>query len=86
MNWKHYYGYLTRLIMRKLSIKQIQVLEAIEYFINQNGVSPTYREIASLLNCDVRQVFEKVLLLEQKGYISTINGKARTIKIIKKVE
>lgn len=72
--------------MKKLSIKQIQVLEAIEYFINQNGVSPTYREIASLLNCDVRQVFEKVSLLEQKGYISTINGKARTIKIIKKVE
>lgn len=72
--------------MRKLSVKQLQILEAIEYFINQNGVSPTYREIANLLNCDVRQVFEKVLLLEQKGYISTINGKARTIKIIKKVE
>ena len=72
--------------MKKLSVKQLQILEAIEYFINQNGVSPTYREIATLLNCDVRQVFEKVLLLEQKGYISTINGKARTIKIIKKVE
>ena len=72
--------------MKKLSVKQLQIFEAIEYFINQNGVSPTYREIATLLNCDVRQVFEKVLLLEQKGYISTINGKARTIKIIKKVE
>lgn len=72
--------------MKKVSIKQLQVLEAIEYFINQNGISPTYREIATLLKCDVRQVFEKVMLLEDKGYISTINGKARTIKILKKVE
>jgi SOS-response transcriptional repressor LexA len=74
-----------RLIMKKISIKQLQVLEAIEYFINQEGISPTYREIADLLKCDVRQVFEKVLILEEKGYVSTINGKARTIRILKKV-
>ena len=72
--------------MKKISIKQLQVLEAIEYFIEQNGISPTYREIATLLKCDVRQVFEKVMLLEEKGYISTMNGKARTFKILKKVE
>lgn len=72
--------------MKKISIKQLQVLEAIEYLINQNGISPTYREIADLLKCDVRQVFEKVMILENKGYISTMNGKARTIKILKKVE
>ena len=72
--------------MKKISIKQLQVLEAIDYYIKQNGISPTYREIADLLKCNVRQVFEKVMLLEDKGYISTINGKARTIKILKKVD
>ena len=69
--------------MKKISVKQLQVLEAITYLINKNGISPTYREIANLLECDVRQVFEKVLILEEKGYVSTINGKSRTIKVLK---
>lgn len=69
-----------------ITVKQKMVLEAIEYLVCKNGISPTYREIADLLKCNVRQVFEKVMLLEDKGYISTINGKARTIKVIKEVE
>ena len=68
-----------------LSIKQKMVYEAIEWFIKQHGYSPTYREIADILNCDVRSVFDKVMVLEEKGYISTINGKARSIKILKEV-
>lgn len=66
-----------------LTVKQKQVLEAIEYFTNNNKVSPTYREIADMLKCDVNTVFKKALLLEQKGYIKTINGKSRSIVIVK---
>lgn len=66
-----------------LTVKQKQVLEAIDYFKKNNYISPTYREIANLLNCDVSTVFKKVLLLEKKGYIKTINGKSRTIVIVK---
>lgn len=62
------------------------VLEAIIWFIKENDYSPTYREIADILNCDVRQVFEKSLILEEQGYISTINGKARTIKVLKSID
>ena len=69
--------------MKKVSIKQLQVLEAIEYYIKENDISPTYREIADLLECDVRQVFEKIIILEKKGYLSTKNGKARTIRVLK---
>ncbi len=72
--------------MYKTSIKQKQVLEAINYFINKNQYSPTYRELALLLDCDVNTVFKKVLLLEEKGYIKTTNGKSRSICIQKKVE
>ena len=70
----------------KLTIKQKMVLEAIEYLINQNGISPTYTEIANLLKCSVSQVFYKLIILEEKGYISTVNGKARTIKVLRSVE
>ena len=69
--------------MKKVSVKQLQVLEAIEYYIKENDISPTYREIADLLECDVRQVFEKILILEKKGYLSTKNGKARSIRVLK---
>ncbi len=70
----------------KLTIKQKMLLEAIEWFINKNGYSPTNRELANLLRCDVNTVFKKLLILEDKGYIKTKNGQARTIQIVKKVE
>ncbi len=69
-----------------LTIKQKMLLEAIEWFINKNGYSPTNRELANLLRCDVNTVFKKLLILEDKGYIKTKNGQARTIQIVKKVE
>ena len=62
------------------------LLEAIEYFINENGYSPTVRELSKILNIDIKPVFEKLIILENKGYISTVNGKARTIKVLKHIE
>ena len=70
----------------KLTIKQAMLLEAIEYFINENGYSPTVRELSKILNIDIKPVFEKLIILENKGYISTVNGKARTIKVLKHIE
>lgn len=69
-----------------LTIKQKMVLEAIEWYIKKYGYSPTNRELANLLRCDVNTVFKKLLILEDKGYIKTKNGQARTIQIVKKVE
>lgn len=68
---------------KKLSIKQKQVLEAIKYFISEHGFSPTNQELAILLKCSPSTVFEKIVLLEKKGYIKTMPGKSRTISIIK---
>ena len=67
----------------KLTIKQKILLEAITWFINENGYSPTYNELARILESDSSSVFKKVLILEKKGYVSTINGKSRTIKVLK---
>lgn len=69
-----------------LTIKQKQVLEVIEWFIKENGYSPTYREISIILNKDVKSVFRISMILEEKGYISTINGRSRTIKILRGVD
>lgn len=72
--------------MNDLTVKQKMVLEAIEWFIKTKDYSPTYDELAIILNCNKKTIFEKIMILEEKGYISTVNGKARTIKILKKVE
>ena len=72
--------------MRRLTIKQKKVLEAIIYFMNSKGYSPTIRELSTLLNCGTRPIFEKIMILEEKGYISTDNGKARTIKVLKNID
>lgn len=69
--------------MNTLSIKQLQLLEAIEYFINQNGYSPTYEEIAQMLKCKKQSIFKRVMLLEEKGYIKTEYSKARSIRVIR---
>lgn len=72
--------------MELLTIKQKTVLEAIEYFINKNGYSPTNRELSNLLKCSPSAVFKKLLILEQKGYIKTTCGKARSIVVLKRLD
>jgi SOS-response transcriptional repressor LexA len=69
-----------------LTRKQKIVLEAIEYFIKEKGYAPTIREIAEMTETTVGPTFQKVFILEKEGYISTDNGKARTIKVLKSVE
>lgn len=70
-------------MMKTLTIKQKMVYEAIEMFIKENGYSPTLREIAKMINIDVHSAFDRVLILERKGYISTKNGKQRTIRLLR---
>ena len=67
---------------RKLTKKQQMVLECLSYFIEENGYSPTYQELAELLESDVHSVFSKMLVLQEKGYVRCINGKARTFQVI----
>ena len=72
--------------MVKLTIKQKVVLEAIEWFINEHGISPTIQEIADLTHTSTHPTHEKVLKLEELGVISTLNGKARSIKVLISLE
>lgn len=68
----------------ELTRKQKMVLEGIEYFIHENGYSPTYKEIAELLEIKYESsIHRMVLILEEKGFIKTKNGKARTIRVVK---
>ena len=72
--------------MAKLTIKQKVILEAIEWYIQQFGISPTIQDLAELTNTSTHPTPEKVKKLEELGVISTQNGKARTIKVLISLE
>ena len=72
--------------MVKLTIKQKVLLEAIEWYIDKYGVSPTIRELSDITHTAIHPTHEKLLKLEQLGVISTMNGKARTIKVLISLE
>lgn len=68
----------------KLTYKQKLALEAIEYYINENGYSPTYKELAKILNLKyINSAYNLVSQLEEKQYVKTKLGKARTIRVLK---
>ena len=66
----------------KLTDKQQKLITATKKFINQNGYSPTVRELCKLLKKNSPATIKAMLdILVAKGYISYIPGKARTIKV-----
>ena len=68
--------------MVKLTTKQKIVLEAIEWYINEYGISPTIKDIAEMTNTSTHPTHEKIIKLEELGVISTMNGKARSIRVL----
>lgn len=70
-----------------LTIKQKMTLETIEWFIKEYGYSPTCRELTKILKFKhINSVFNILLILEEKGYIKTQNGRARTIQVLRGVD
>ena len=69
--------------MREITYKQKLTLECLDNFIKEHGYSPTYKELAEELHCDVNTVFKKSCILIDKGYVSQVNGKTSTMKVIK---
>lgn len=72
--------------MVKLTTKQKIVLEAIEWYYDKYGVSPTVKEIAEMTNTSTHPTHEKLINLEKKGVISTLSGKARSIRVLISLE
>ena len=68
--------------MVKLTTKQKIVLEAIEWYIDKYGISPTIKDIAEMTNTSTHPTHEKLMKLEEKGVVSTKNGAARSIRVL----
>lgn len=67
----------------KLTKKQLAVLNYLESFTEENGYSPSYREMqAGLGLSSVSAVAEHVNNLVEKGVVKKVPGAARSLEIL----
>lgn len=67
----------------KLTKKQLAVLDYIQDFTEEKGISPTYREIQTgLALASVSAVAEHINNLVEKGVLRKTPGAARTLEIL----
>lgn len=67
----------------KITKKQLAVLNFLEDFTEENGYSPSYREIMSGLNLSsVSAVAEHIDNLVSKGVLRKVPGAARSLEIL----
>lgn len=63
--------------------RQVQVLEAIQAFVDEHGYSPTLRELGAMLGIkSTNGVTEHLNSLVRKGCVAWDRGKSRTIRVI----
>lgn len=69
--------------MKELTKKQDFILNCIKEFINENGYSPSIREICEIASLSSpATVYTHLIQLRKKGYINYVDGKMRTIRIL----
>ena len=67
----------------KLTKKQLALLNFLQDFTEENGISPTYREVQAGLNLSsVSAVAEHIDNLVEKGVIKKVPGAARSLEIL----
>ena len=62
----------------ELTSRQQTVLEAIERFWNEQGVSPSLADLATTLDVSRATVHEHLVVLKKKGYLENIEGAGRS--------
>jgi repressor LexA len=72
--------------MSNLTKKQKEVFDFINYYTNQNGISPTIEEIRKGLKLRaVSTIHEHINSLREKGYLSKSDSSARNLKPKKEI-
>lgn len=66
----------------KLTYKQKLLVEIIKNYREENGYSPTIRELCDITGKGRSTIFKRLMVLEDRGAITTTNGKARSIVVI----
>ena len=72
-------------IMKKFSItkKQRELFIFIKDYINKNNMAPSYEEMKEGTGCTTKcTIFTKINQLQERGWITKLPGKSRSITIV----
>jgi Mn-dependent DtxR family transcriptional regulator len=77
--------YFTEVVLKELTVRQKEVLEAIREYIADpdHGYAPTIRELSEILKIYPKCVYDHIRTLERKGYLHKEDGKCRTMVLLK---
>ena len=68
--------------MKQITQVQKNVLNYIADFIDENAYPPTVREVSDHFGKSIRAVQDNLVALQKKGYISLVQKKSRSIRIL----
>lgn len=69
----------------KLADRQLEILTAIEDYIDQNGYSPSFRDIGKIVNLASSSTIQRYMdRLKVNGDVTWVSGQPRTLKVLKK--
>jgi len=72
--------------MRKITQKQMKLMELIQKYINNKGYPPSYRELAEMMGIVSPSTIKSYLdSLKKKGYVDWQEGMSRTLYVLKKI-
>ena len=70
-------------ITRDVERKQLQLLDYLKMYINENGHSPSYAEMAQDLNISSKSIIsERLKSLEDRGHIRRKKSRRRSVTIV----
>ena len=71
-------------MIKGLTKKQLEIYNYIKTYIEQNKYSPSYEEIRKEVHLISKSgIHSHILNLEERGWITRIKAKSRSIKIVK---
>ena len=69
--------------MRDLTEKQINILNYIEQYIQEQGYPPTIREIGDQFSITAKGAYDHLKAIEKKGFIKCEKNRSRAIELLK---
>lgn len=82
MRLRQYYGCWEWIVLINLTCKQKLLVEIIKNYQKENGYSPTITELCEITGKAKSTIFKRLVYLEEIGAISTVCGKARSIRVL----
>lgn len=72
--------------MKDLTKRQTEILNYLEFFINDNKYPPAIRDVSTHFNISVKGAYDHIKALEKKKAITCNNNTSRSIGIVRKKE